>query len=540
MEWLGRIIVYENKLHKMQKEYFLLEDKIDEIKSKFLIKNGWLKIYECNTKSDDDSSGIYCCLVSNNHIDRYNQNYNWPLTQGSEGKPSVYGDNTYKTYNEEGLEPFLFYKHFHFAETSDKYIDISEEFILYFKLYEKGRDKQNRSFYYVDDYGELDEVIKLEPNIVKIKIKYLKEYITIREMNFVICYDFMRLLKTVPTEWNIKHRDELIKESDFIYSHLIRDISERTQSWIMGKVFIKPNTEKKTHFDLDNSLNEEFIIGYDTDGELLYENCGDTDGNHFKVTYFKKEVLNKYYNEPNRYEVDGFSVGSKFFRLKIDNNVSDYVPVFLINLRILSHKEQLHWKQYNIPPKEGMNISRTYYKTMIEGEWAEEPETVDLFFKSKYADFNTKWEKRFGWKLYKPLSDKDEYLFTSLHKITSNNIKSFCEQTLTIVKLTIDRLNEKELTKELNLDPKIRGIGKFEHFLKSHYLSVPEMFEFLRNLQNLRSGLIAHSFSESNKDCKSAIKYFGLENDNYVKVLEEIFTKSIFTFNTLEKYFNLE
>jgi hypothetical protein len=29
-----------------------------------------------------------------------------------------------------------------------------------------------------------------------------------------------------------------------------------------------------------------------------------TDGNHFKVTYFKKEVLNKYYNEPNKYQVD--------------------------------------------------------------------------------------------------------------------------------------------------------------------------------------------------------------------------------------------
>lgn len=524
----------------MEKDYFLLEDKIDEIKSKFLIKNGWLKIYESVTKSNDDSSGIYCCLVSNNQLEQHNENYSWPFTQGSEGKPSVYGDNSYKTYDEEGLEPFLFYKHFHLAETSVKYIDISEEFILYFKLYEKGNDKQNRTFYYVDDYGELDEVIKVEPNLIKIKIKYLKEYITIREMNFVICYDFMRLLKTIPTEWNIIHKDELIQESDFVYSHLIRKVDDRTQSWIMGKVFIKPNVEKKTHFDLGNSINEDFIIDYDENGELLYENCGNTDGNHFKVTYFKKEVLNKYYNEPHTYEVDGFSVGSKFFRLKIDNNVSDYVPVFLINLRILSHKEQLHWKQYNIPPKEGMNISRTYYKTMIEGEWAEEPETVDLFFKSKYEDFNTKWEKRFGWKLYKPLSAKDEYLFTSLHKITSNNSKSFCEQTLTIVKLTIDRLNEKELAKGLNLDSKIRGIGKFEHFLKSHYLSIPEMFEFLRNLQNLRSGLIAHSFSESNKDCKSAIEYFGLENDNYAKVSEEIFSKSIFTLNTLEKHFNLK
>ena len=110
---------------------------------------------------------------------------------------------------------------------------------------------------------------------------------------------------------------------------------------------------------------------------------------------------------------------------------------------------------------------------------------------------------------------------------------------MTIVKLTIDRLNEKELAKGLSLDSKIRGIGKFEKFLESKEMNIPDMFEFLRNLQNLRSGLIAHTFSESNKDCKKALKYFGIESDNYAKVMEEIFVKSIYTFNTLETYFEL-
>lgn len=524
----------------MEKDYFLLEDKKKEIESKFLIKNGWLKIYEDDSKDSDDSAGIYCCLISNHKVDKYSEDYNWPLSMGSEGKPSVYGDNTYKSNDEEGLEPFLFYKSFPLQETSIKYIDVAEEFVLYFRLYEKGNDKQNRTFYYVGDYGELDEVLIIEPKLIKVKIKYLREYITMRDMNFVVCYDFMRLIKKIPSDWNIKHKDELIKETEFIYSHLIRNVSDKTQSWIMGKAFIKPNDIKKSHFDFGECKNESFIIGIDDEGELIYEDCGKTDGNHFKVTYFKKEVLNKYYNEPNKYQVDGFSVGSKFFRLKIDNNVDDYIPVFLTNLRMLPEKEQLHWKQYNIPPKEGMNISRTYYRTMIEGQWAEEPETIDLFFKSKYQSFNKSWEAKFGWKLYKPLSQKDEYLFTSLHKITSNNVKAFCEQTLTIVKLTIDRLNEKELMNGLDLDSKVKGIGKFEKFLESKKMRIPDLFDFLRNLQNLRSGLIAHSFSESNKDCKKAIKYFGIESDNYAKVLEEIFVKSVFTFNTLEKHFNLQ
>jgi len=67
-------------------------------------------------------------------------------------------------------------------------------------------------------------------------------------------------------------------------------------------------------------------------------------------------------------------------------------------------------------------------------------------------------------------------------------------------------------------------------------MNIPDMFVFLRNLQNLRSGLIAHTFSESNNDCKKAIEYFGISDSNYIEVLEEIFVKSVFTFNTLEKY----
>lgn len=524
----------------MNKEYFLLEDKKKEIKSKFLIKNGWLKIYEDDSKDLDDTASVYCCLISNDKVGKYSENYNWPILMGREGKPTIYGDKTYKTNYKEGLEPFLFYKFFSLEETSIKYIDVSEEFVLYFELYEKGNDKQNRTFYYVSDYGELDEVLIIEPKLIKVKIKYLREYITIRNMNFVVCYDFMRLLKNLPSDWNIKYKDELIKENEFIYNHLIRNISDKTQSWVMGKVFIKPSDIKKTHFDIKESKNKSFIIGIDEEGGLIYEDCGKTDENHFKVTYFKKEVLNKYYNEPNKYQVDGFSVDSKFFRLKIDNNVDDYIPVFLINLRMLPEKEQLHWKQYNIPPKEGMNISRTYYRTMIEGQWVEEPETTDLFFKSKYRSFNKKWQEKFGWQLYKPLSKTDEHLFTALHKITTNNVKAFCEQTLTIVKLTIDRLNEKELVKGLSLDSKIRGIGKFETFLESKGMDIPDMFVFLRNLQNLRSGLIAHTFSDSNKDCKKAIKYFGIEGRNYAEVLEEIFIKSVYTLNTLEKYFNLD
>ncbi len=117
----------------MEKDYFLLEDKKKEIESRFLIKNGWLKIYEDDSKDFDDSARIYCCLISNDKVEKYSKDYNWPLSMGSEGKPSVYGGNICKSNDEEGLEPFLLYKSFSLQETSIKYIDVAEEFVFHRK-----------------------------------------------------------------------------------------------------------------------------------------------------------------------------------------------------------------------------------------------------------------------------------------------------------------------------------------------------------------------------------------------------------------------
>lgn len=520
----------------MNKDAFLLKDRIKLIESNF-IEKGWLKIYESSSISIDDQWGIYCYLIEQNQRGKSEENYSWAFTMGREGKPTIYGDNTYKSNGIEGIEPFIFYRSFPLLENDEEYFDISEEFVLYFNLYEKSENKQNRKYYFIDDVGTLDEVVIIEPKGIKIRLKYLKEYITIREMNFVVCFDFMRLITEVPNQWDIKYFDNTIKVGNSIYNHLIRKVDSKTQSWILGKIFIEPNQEKSSHFDLGQQKYESFITGFDNNGNEIIEDCSRTNEKCFKVTYFKKEVLNKYYNEPNKYDVDGFCVRSKYFYLKIDNNIEDYVPVFLIELSALPHKEQLHWVQYNISPQDGMNISATYYKTMIEGSWAEHPETPDLFFKHKYEQFNKNWETKFGWKFYKPLSKEDEYIFKALHIPTSNNVKAFCEQMLSLVKLTIDRLNESGLEKYIVIEKGDRGITKFDKFLKVHNREIPDLITFLRNLWDLRSGLLSHSFSNTNKDCKKAMKYFEIREDNYTEVAKEIFIKSIYTLNTLEKIY---
>ncbi|MFA6667610.1 MAG: hypothetical protein WCS51_04610 [Bacilli bacterium] len=533
----------------MNKDTFLIKDRIEQIESLF-IKDGWVTIYERSHSKNNDSKDdlIYCCLVDSKRIRKYKIDSNWVIQNGSEGKPSIITSfkdgkykTTYQTYSDKGIEPFIFWKYFTFGEGNDSYIDISEEFILYFKLYEKAEDKQNRKYFFIDDLGDLDEVIKVEPKQIKVKLKYIKEYISVRKMFFSICYDFTRLSKANLSDIDVKPLDKDFSTESYFYNHLIRPLNlgdnKNTQSWIHGKAIINYDKNKTNgyHFDYENQTYEKFITGYDNDGNEVLQDCSKKNDKYFILTYFKKEVLNKYYNEPTKYEVDGWSVKSKFFSLKIDNNIYDYIAVFLIELRMLPYKEQLHWKQYNIAPQKG--ISNTYYKTMIEGNWAEYPGTPDLFFKHKFEQFNKKWENKFGWEFYKPLSKVDEHIFTSLHIPTSNNVKSFCEQILSLVKITIDRINETQLKKHIKLADNDKGITKLEKFLKANNKEIPEMIVFLRNLWDLRSGLLSHSFSSSNAKCKKAIKYFNLKDDNYIEVAKDIFTKSIYTLNTLENRF---
>ncbi len=530
----------------MTKDAFLFVDRIKQIQSLFC-KDGWITVYESIHKRYDDEVLIYCGLVNKAKIRSYRKETDWRIEPGGEGKPTISslfhnGEwvSQYSTYDKDKIEPFIFSKSFHFDEGHDRYVDISEEFILYYKLYEKGLNKQQRTFYFIDDLGDLEEVILIEPQHVKVKLRYLKEYIAVRQIYFAVCFDIVRYLDAKLVDEDTKPIDKNYKIAHGQYNHYIRlspaDAS-KLQGWLRGKVILDYDKTKTNsfYFDTANAQYEQFIISYNNEGEFVYESCERNNENYFKLTYFKKEVLNKYYNDPSRYAVDGFRISSDFFSLKLDNNLDNYVAVFLHDLSSLPHKEQLHWKQYNIAPQK--EISNRYYTTMIEGNWAQDAQTSDLFFKDKYEDFNQKWEKFFGWKFYKPLSSQNIHNFQALHVPTKNNKKTFCEQILALVIITIDSLNEKEIGKNLELDENDKGIKKLEKFLAHHNHPIPDMIEFLKHLQNLRSGLVAHRFSDSNKGVQKAIAYFGLSDNNYVEVANDIFIKSIFTLNTLERLF---
>ncbi|MEM7184564.1 MAG: hypothetical protein AAF518_26955, partial [Spirochaetota bacterium] len=185
----------------MNKKEFLLYDKIELIESNF-VSNGWLTISQVS-KEKDDSCGmtyIYCSLISKKNANSFYEKYDWPIELWKEKKPDVSLNNEYKTYALEGIEPFIFKRIFP-DEKYKSYFDISEEFILYFNLYEELENKQNRKYYFIDEFGEKDEVIVIATNTIRLKLKYLKEYISMREMTFVVSFEFTRFIKQLPDSW---------------------------------------------------------------------------------------------------------------------------------------------------------------------------------------------------------------------------------------------------------------------------------------------------------------------------------------------------
>lgn len=531
----------------MNEEIFSLRAQHVLIAKRF-ISNGWITVYRLRHNGEEIDSGIYCLLVKPNYLVKYMASRDWGIHWGSEGHPSIIthwkdGESVteYFRFADDDMEPFIFPKWF--THVKERYVDVSQEFVNYFKLYEKSASKQNRSYWFVDDSGDVEEVINVSEREVRIKLKYIVEYLAVRKVHLSLCFDFMVVTNKYEAGIAFIPKDEDFVSETYNYNHVIRKISsigeDDLQSWIIGKTILKyePSKSEKFHFDVDEDENESFIVGYEDDGSEKRVPPHSEEYKFFTPVYFKKEVLNKYYDNPEKYQVDGFYITSSYISLKIDNNHDDYVMVFLNDLRMLPQREQLHWKHHNIAPQPGMGMSGAYYDTMVMGNWARESSSIDVQFKEKYRRFNKKWFEKFGWLFYKELIDTDEQLFVSLHLPSENSISTFSDQMLIIVKLTIDSLNEKMLVKDLPKVENEKGIAKLERFLNARNMQIPEMITFLRNLQDLRSGMIAHRFSNGNKNVKSAVDYFRLNEQSYRQVALDIFSKSLSTLNTLTHQF---
>lgn len=515
-------------------------------------KTEWVTVFEFFDKKypSIDRGSYFSAFIPNKKRNQSLDQSSWDLLIG-QGKPGFitsyingeekseyfrFGDNSQ-------IEPFVHWRSFKNRNTS--VIDLSEEFRLYFDLFELIQS-DCRTYIYTDENGEEEDVIKVFDNKVEVKLRFLKEYLAVREMSLAIYFDVMRFLPNSLEDLGIEHFDNIVKNEAFTYTVFTRNLNMgemKSQGWILGKKLISGSKDFKFFFWRlkEDEKFEEFIVGVDEEGEnILASSNTDYQSNPSFLTpvFFRREVLKKYYDSPDVFSVeDGYlRREGGFWGLRMMNNARNHVVVWLGDLKNLPFKEQNHWRAFNVTP-EDRRIAHCDFTRNIEGEFCDS-EHPELYFKYRYKVFQNAWNKKFGWYLFDPLHEGDQYHLKSLHIPTTEGEKEFEDQVLSISKILIDSLNQKELKKGIITD--IESPGKIDYldlFLKSQGYSSDQMIDFLRKLQALRSSAVAH---RKGSKIQSSYKYFNLDSRSTIEVFEDIIIKSIWILNSLNTKFQLK
>jgi hypothetical protein len=522
----------------MQEEDLLFNDFKELIKNRF-ITSGWLTVYLNEKEIKNIYQGlIYSALIAKDKVDDVLSKceFDVHLGEGSDLFSYKEGDEekiSYRRFTVEGIEPLIYHRSFYGIK--EEYLELSEEFRLYFNLYEEHKSNNEKKYIHIDENGDEEVIAIISENKVSVRVDYIKEYISVRNMFLAIYFDLTRLAEKTLEELSLKEINKTNKGKYYIFCQSTKNfnsLDSKSAGFITGKILIPPIKNYKPK-SFEEEKYEKFIIGIDSNGNEKYLSCK---RRRYYPVYFKREVLDKYYNNPDKFTVeDGLIKAKGLWSLRVDNNHPEYIIVFLGELGMLPYKEQLYWKSYNVVPSPNGGVSKSFYSRYVMGEFAP-PDMPDHYFKEKYNDFSKKWYSKFGWDLFMPLSKNDEHHFKSLHRPSPENRKDFDEQVASIVKITVGSLNEKELEKDVEIaKPNPQGIDKLEAFLESKGYKLDDMIEFLRKLQRLRSKSVAHRKSEDDKELKKTYEYFHMDDKHLDKVFDGILVGAIKVFNTLER-----
>lgn len=448
---------------------------------------------------------------------------------------TVYGswEDDEKVYhrwgNDNGYEPLIIKREYNGVAPDS--IEIVEEFRLLFNLYFNSQKKE-----YIDvSNGEGITVVKMNDNgYITIHKRYLKTYLAVKEKVLMIhinsrCISINDLEKVKEDGLAYRNNDNTIFYTLNI-GNTSTGLKRENYSYIFAKNVISgcslcdsniwPYNEEKTYVD--------FIIGIDENGKEIRYTCNPKDLNNYfganptaphylTPVYFDSAVLNKYYSKPEIYKVgDGIIRCGVLWSLYIDNSNSDYVSAYLGDLGrdLPSEAEQHYWRGFNKP------IGGKLSKTKIKRDFmciASDSDSPDFVFKKAYTRLNQVFAEKYGWPLFLSLTEQDTYNFETLRVPVNNSIAEMDMLVLSLVKILIDSLNEKSISKRLtgNYEKLVGSISKIEAWLcESNIENYDEHIKFLRNLQELRSSGTGH---RKGKGYQKITKKLDVKKENYAE-----------------------
>ena len=489
---------------------------------------------------------IYSALIPAAHIAEALSDSKWDLEIG-DGMPLSGGGEYLRYGTKNGVEPLVIYNDRYYAQ--EAWPEICEEFRHFHGLY---HDREKDRYLKIDE--DLEEVVvaTVEPKHVQIRLKEIRQWLALKEMYLSIQFrcgerserspEKLGLnpaeLKGSGSAWDTLHSDYLICwRHSYSDSRGLRNY--QVDSYLAGKRLIEPLPKSESGYvgfsPPPKRRYVEFIFNvhgdkYTCDPEKLNDLSGENPEAPFHLTpvHFSKQVLDRYYHEPNKYTVKDSSVGTSWWSVKIDNHAQDKVRVMFRDLCRLPYTEQLHWRVHNIPPEDG--VSETSFRRDVLGEWASSDQP-DLLFKQRYELLQRACDECLGWQLLKPLGSGDAYRLQRIRVPAVEEESHFKDLVSDLTSVLIDgSLNEKRLKDLIPVAQRKevkRGINLLESALTLRGIAGSEKHIcFLRSLWDLRATRSsAHPEIRGDKRYERAAKHFGLDDlhrrEGFAKILEQ-------------------
>lgn len=472
--------------------------------------------------TDEHIYGLHCALVPFSEKQNVLDELSWDLGHG-EGMPgaSMSWANgkevvEYHRFGQrEGFEPLIINREFHGMRPD--YVEISEEFRLFHALY---HDHKTNQYIKIDDAGNEEIIIVVRGEEVDIRLKEILQFLAIKEMYLSIQFDFREIVPFSLDELGLEEGGDEVREDLMCWGLHYGNMGHRDEgafSRLWGKRLVKPMSNEKSGFwgfaKEEPEKHLDFIIAVDEDGndvlhtsdpnELADYFGGNPGAPHYLTpVHFRKQVLDKYYQQAQKFSVeDCYLRCGSLWGFQMDNQHDDQVCAWLGDLgRDLPYVEQLHWKAHNISPKG--TISAPYFRRQILNQCTNSNRLEDRF-KNCYSRLSHISQEKLGWQILKPLREGDQHHLSGLRIPANNEQREFDELTLSLTKIMIDSINEKELGKLVPEEQRKDIKGTIMLLERVFHLNAAENYKeqigFLRNLQELRSSSAAHRKGSSYK-----------------------------------------
>ena len=450
--------------------------------------------------------------------------------------------------DDRGLEPLVIIQDHHGVRPS-MMPQLSEEFRLYHNLWINDNGSE---MHQIHRDGTEELVVRISKNEVRLRTRLLRQFQAGRQLDLVlyvgsvfIAEDNGESADTIPIETDLSGEFQRLTLS----RSMERTIS--SGSFLLGKkILATPEIAKAGIPPWSDKLEEylDFLIGETTNGDPIEFTCDPTRlGNFFGANpnapdyitpvYFRRDVLQKYYNNSEKYSVgDGSVFCGNLWGLRLDNNDPQHVIVMLGDLgQYLPESERTHWRQHNIVSSGGWSdTARTRWFMAAPAN----PDAPDLRFKLAYCQFRKHWREAVGWDLYKDVAREDAHTIQGLRIPVDNNEAEFEHQLIYLSKLLVDSLNEQMIQQQLGEKvSEEKGIDKLERWLESQgYPSVDRDVAFLRRLQALRSKLVAH---RKGSDYDNTLRRFGVDSDRASEI-RKICSTATTMLQDLAEYYDID